>query len=145
MPLARNANRVFTPPVSWLCLHTAAGPESKGVMAAVGDPHDRGTSAPRRSLLADGVMALLTAVLVISTVTAIRALAPVAWDALSRASANRATDPSQCALIKNDSERLACFDGYVKELTRPPAKGAFAPPEAFGVKTPASDPRIGKN
>jgi hypothetical protein len=111
-------------------------------MAAVGDPHDRGTTAPRRSLLADGVMALLTAVLVISTVTAIRALAPVAWDALSRALvANRATDPSQCALIKNDRERLACFDGYVKELTRPPAKGAFAPPEAFGGKTPGSAPR----
>jgi hypothetical protein len=105
---------------------------SKGVMAAVGDPHDRGTRVNRRCLLADGVIALLTAVLVILTVTAVRALAPVAWEALSRAMvANRATDPRQCALIKNDRDRLACFDDHVKELMRPPAKGAFAPPEAF--------------
>jgi hypothetical protein len=114
---------------------TAAGQESKGVMAAAGDPDNRGTPAYQRSLLADAVTALLTAVLVISTVTAVRALAPVAWDALSQVSVvNMATDPRQCALIKNDRDRLACFDDYVRELMRPPAKGAFAPPGAFGER-----------
>jgi hypothetical protein len=106
-------------------------------MAAVGDPHDRGTRADRRSLLADGVKALLIAALVISTVTAVRALAPVAWNALAQTSvATRETDPRQCALIKNDRDRLACFDHYVEQLMRPPAKGAFAPPAAFGERKP---------
>jgi hypothetical protein len=111
-------------------------------MAAVGNPHDLSARPRRRSLLADGVTALLTAVLLISTVTAVRALAPFAWDALSRASAAKtATDPRRCALINNDGDRLACFDGFVKEMMKPPAKGAFAPPEAFGQKKPRSDAR----
>jgi hypothetical protein len=111
-------------------------------MAAVGDPRDRGTCAHRRSLFADGLTAVLTAVLVVSTVTAVRALAPIAWNALSQTSvATRATDPRRCALIKNDRDRLACFDDYAKEPMRPPAKGAFALPEAFGERGPGSDAR----
>jgi hypothetical protein len=109
-------------------------------MAAVGDPDDRATRADRRSLLADGVKALLIAAVVISTVTAVRALAPVAWSALSQTSvATRGTNPRQCALIKNDRDRLACFDDYAQQLMRPPAKGAFAPPEAFGERGSGSD------
>jgi hypothetical protein len=111
-------------------------------MAAVGDPRDRRTCAQRRSLLADAVAALLTAVLLISTVTAVRALAPVAWDALSRALvADRVIDPRKCALINYDRDRLACFDDHVKEMMRPPAKGAFALPEAFGESKLGSDAR----
>jgi hypothetical protein len=111
-------------------------------MVPVGDPHNWRPRAQRRSLLADGVTALLIAVLLISTVTAVGALAPIAWDALSRALvAKRATDLRQCALINNDRHRLACFDEYVKEMMKPPAKGAFAPPEAFGERKPGSDAR----
>jgi hypothetical protein len=111
-------------------------------MAAIGDPHDRGARTQRRSLLADGLVALLTAVLLILAVTTVRALAPVAWHGLSWALvANKVPDPHRCALINRDGDRLACFDRYVKELMRPPAKGAFAPPEAFGERKPASDVR----
>jgi hypothetical protein len=119
-----------------------AGPKSKGVMAAIGDPHDRVTRIQRRSLLADGIVALLTAVLLMLTVTAVRALAPVAWHGLSWALvANEVTDPRQCASINRNRERLACFDHHAKELMRPPAKGAFAPPEAFGERKQGFDAR----
>lgn len=109
-------------------------------MAAVGDPNDRCARAPRRLLLVDGVSAMLIAVLLISIVAAVRALAPVAWDALSRAlGAERVTNPRQCALINTGRDRLACFDDYVKEMMRPPAKGAFVPPEVFGERERGSD------
>jgi hypothetical protein len=111
-------------------------------MAAIGDPHDRVARIQRRSLLADGIVALLTAVLLMLTVTAVRALAAVAWDGLSWALvANDVTDLRQCALINRNRERLACFDRYVKELMRPPAKGAFALPGAFDGRKSGPEPR----
>jgi hypothetical protein len=114
--------------------------EWKCVIAAVGDPQDRRGHARRGPLLADAVTALFTALLLISTVTVVGAVAPIAWDALPRALvAEMATDPLQCTLINNGRDRLACYDDYVKEMMRPPAKGAFAPPEAFGERTPGSD------
>jgi hypothetical protein len=113
-------------------------------MTPVGDPRHRVEQQhfQRRSLLADGMIALLTAVLLASTVTAVGALAPVVWNALSQASAAKSvTNPRQCAEIDNDKDRLACFDSYVEGMTRPPAKGAFAPPQAFGERIRTSDKR----
>jgi hypothetical protein len=111
-------------------------------MAAVGDPHDRRVPAQRRPLLADEMTVLFSALLLILTVTVVRALASIAWDALPRTSVEeRATDPRQCVLINNGRDRLACFDDYVKEMMRPPAKGAFAPSEAFGERKPGSGAR----
>jgi hypothetical protein len=122
----------------------ATGAKLKTFMTPVRDHRDRVTQprSQRRSLLADGIIAFLTAVLLTSTITAVGALAPVVWNALSQASAAKSvTNPRQCAEIDNDKDRLACFDNYVEGMTRPPAKGAFAPPQAFGETIRKSDKR----
>jgi hypothetical protein len=37
-----------------------------------------------------------------------------------------------CAVVANAKERLACFDRFAEKSTTPPARGALAPPQAFG-------------
>jgi hypothetical protein len=49
-------------------------------------------------------------------------------------------NPRQCAAIENEKGRLVCVDKYAAGLMTPPAKGAFAPAQAFGRRTPESDP-----
>jgi hypothetical protein len=48
-------------------------------------------------------------------------------------------DPRVCAAIKNDKDRLSCFDRYADGLLTPPAKGAFAP--VLERSTIQSEPR----
>jgi hypothetical protein len=106
----------------------------------VKDSHERRARGRQYGfVLADGVATAVIVFLVVATVFTVGALAPALWEALLQtASSDRISDPRVCAEIKDDKTRLACFDEYGKGLMTPPAKGAFAPPQAFGRSDPDS-------
>ena len=91
--------------------------------------------------MADVVIAVAIAALLAATVAAVVSIAPAMWSALTQSVAvERTVNPRQCAAIESAEERLACFDKYADALMIPPAKGAFAPAQAFGQRAPGSDP-----
>jgi hypothetical protein len=106
-------------------------------MAVIHGPRDSnaGGGEHRRAVFADVVIATLVAALLAATVTSVGTLAPIVWGALSQGlDAKQVVNPRECAAIMSDKERLGCFDKYARGLMTPPAKGAFAPPQAFGQR-----------
>jgi hypothetical protein len=80
-------------------------------------------------LLGKTLILLLAGIVLICTA----AIMPAIWDAAKEfAKAEAAHDPRECLTIQDDSERLKCLEQRV-ERTAPPARGAFAPPNIFGV------------
>jgi hypothetical protein len=93
----------------------------------------RNSNAHGRSALADAVIAFLIAVPLVAAVSVGAVVVPIVWRAVSEVIAvNHTVNPRECATIASDKERLACFDRYALGLMTPPAKGAFAPAQAFG-------------
>ena len=75
------------------------------------------------TIIASMLAVLLAAALVGAGIVAMPVLALVSKSLLTQDS----SDPRVCAAIKNDHNRLACFDRYADGLLTPPAKGAFTP------------------
>jgi hypothetical protein len=76
------------------------------------------------------LLGLLAAAVLICAV----AIAPILWTAAKEVIAHQADfDPRACLTIANESDRLHCLETRVGRET-PPAKGAYAPPAAFGEK-----------
>jgi hypothetical protein len=93
-----------------------------------------------RYFISDAILASVIAVLLAATLACAAALAPPIWAAVSKgfSTANN-NNPRVCAAIENEKDRLACFDKYAEGLMKPPAKGAFAPVQAFGRKISQPD------
>jgi hypothetical protein len=89
-----------------------------------------------RHFISDAILASVIAVLLAATLACAVALAPPIWAAVSKGLLTmNSNDPRVCAAVANDKDRLACFDKFAEGLMTPPAKGAFAPAQAFGRTT----------
>ena len=65
-------------------------------------------------MFADMVVGVFMMLLVAATLTASGALAPILWTAISQSIAGeRVANPHPCRTIKNEQDRLDCFDKYV--------------------------------
>jgi hypothetical protein len=88
-----------------------------------------------RPMLVDSFVTLMIAALLAAGVMGLVALAPVVWTLATESNpAARVDDVRQCATIKDNAARLACFDGVADRPPPQPAKGANAPAGAFSPK-----------
>lgn len=99
--------------------------------AILGFPGAR-TPSSRCSAVVDTTAAVVIATLALAVFLCLAAISPVLWTVASDTASQLGSDLWQCLSAEEGGSRLACYDDIARRPPPHPAKGANAPPAAFG-------------
>ncbi len=88
--------------------------------------------SPHRPAIIDTTAAVIIATLALAVFLCLAAISPVIWTFASDTASHLRSDLWQCLSVEDGASRLACYDEIARRPPPHPAKGANAPPAAFG-------------
>jgi hypothetical protein len=93
--------------------------------------------SPDRPAIVDTIAAVVIATLALAVFLCLAAISPVVWTFASDTASHLRSELGQCLSVADGGARLACYDEIAHRPPPHPAKGANAPPAAFGQVQPS--------
>ena len=89
-------------------------------------------AAPQRPAIVDPIVAAIIATLALAVFLCLAAISPVVWTFASDTASHVRSELAECLSVEDGGARLVCYDEIAHRPPPHPAKGANAPPAAFG-------------